>query len=165
VCRKLRQKGIDTPIIILTVKNAELDRVSGLELGADDYITKPFSLRELEARIRVQLRRRARDKRAAPERYVLGQIEIDFARQSARRGNTPIKLTPKSLELLRFLVQHPNEVLTRERVLHEVWGYDPSVNTRTVDTHIVKLRQKLEADPARPEHIRSVYGGGYKFIE
>ncbi len=164
VCRELRQKGIATPIIMLTARGDELDRVLGLEIGADDYVTKPFSLRELVARVRVQLRRQPQ---RAPEpivRYRLGDIEIDFGTYRASRGGQPLEMTAKEFDLLRLLVQCRGEVVSRDRILNEVWGYDAMPTTRTVDTHIVKLRQKLEDDPAHPQCILSVYGEGYRFV-
>ena len=164
VCRELRQKGIQTPIIMLTARGEEIDRVLGLEIGADDYVTKPFSLRELVARVRVQVRRQPS---RAPEpitRYRLGDVEIDFGTYRATRGGQPVEMTAKEFDLLRLLVQCRGEVISRDRILNEVWGFDAMPTTRTVDTHIVKLRQKLEDDPAHPRYILSVYGEGYRFV-
>ena len=163
VCRELRQKSIETPIIFLTAKGDEIDRVVGLEIGADDYMTKPFSLRELMARVRVRLRRQPPQADLLP-RYRFGQVEIDFEKREAHFKNKPVELTQKEFELLRFLIRNRGVVVTRERALDEVWGYESYPTTRTVDTHILKLRKKLEEDQADPKYILSIYGGGYKFV-
>jgi two-component system alkaline phosphatase synthesis response regulator PhoP len=165
VCRELRRHGIEVPIIMLTAKGAEADRVDGLEIGADDYVTKPFGLRELEARIVVQLRHQARRAAPTPARYRFGSVEIDFVGHTVRRGGTPVALTPKEFALLAFMVRHLGELLSRERLLREIFEYEKGVTTRTLDTHILRLRQKFEDDPARPQHILSVYRGGYKFVD
>jgi DNA-binding response OmpR family regulator len=168
VCRMLRQRGIDVPIIMLTARAEELDRVIGLEIGADDYMTKPFGIRELVARIRVRLRRPPTPKppaRERPVRYRISDLDFDFERRIATRAGQAVDMSPKEFELLRILVQHRGEVVTRDTMLNDVWGYESSPTTRTVDTHIVKLRQKIEPDPANPVHILSVYGEGYKFVD
>jgi len=162
VCRELRRRGLETPIIMLTAKAEEIDRVLGLEIGADDYVTKPFSIRELVARIRARLRRP--EKTAALTQYRLGDVEIDFERCRASRRGQPVDMTPRELEMLRLLIRRRGQVVTRDDMLNEVWGYDALPTTRTVDTHMVKLRQKIEADPSRPRHILSVYGEGDKFV-
>lgn len=162
VCRELRNRSIDTPIIMLTAKSDELDRVLGLELGADDYVTKPFGLRELLARVRVCLRRQPAQ--AEITRYRFGNVEIDFEKYRVTVRNKPLEFTQKEFELLRFLIRNRDVVLSRDRLLDEVWGYETYPTTRTVDTHILKLRKKLEEDPANPKYIHSVYGGGYKFV-
>lgn len=162
VCRELRQKRIGIPIIILTAKGDELDRVVGLEIGADDYVTKPFGLRELLARIRVCLRRQPAPSEI--KRYRFGNAEIDFEKFRAVVRNKPQDLTYKECELLHFLIRNRDTVLSRDRLLDEVWGYESYPTTRTVDMHILKLRRKLEDDPANPKYIISVYGGGYKFV-
>ncbi len=164
VCRELRQKGFDAPILMLTARAEEVDRVVGLEIGADDYVTKPFSMRELVARIRVRLRRqppRAGDQLA---RYCFEDIEIDFDKFQATRQGRPLDLAPRSFEILRLLIRRRGELVTRDQMLNEVWGYESYPTTRTVDTHIVKLRQKIEPDPANPRYILSIYGEGYKFV-
>lgn len=163
VCRELRQKGLDLPIIMLTARGEEIDRVLGLEIGADDYVTKPFSIRELLARVRVRLRRQPPRAGAIPS-YRFGDIEIDFAKFNASRNGSSLDLTPREYDILRLLVRCRGEVVTRDRMLHEVWGYDDYSSTRTVDTHILKLRQKLETDPSNPRFILSIYGEGYKFV-
>ncbi|MFQ6116350.1 MAG: response regulator transcription factor [bacterium] len=164
VCRELRQKGIEVPIIMLTAKSEEIDRVVGLEIGADDYVTKPFSLRELLARIRVQLRRQPPQGTEPISCYRFGDIEIDFEKFQATRKGSPLELTPKEYDILRLLIRCRGEVVTRDRLLDEVWGYESYPSTRTVDNHILKLRKKLEDDPANPRYILSIYGRGYKFI-
>jgi two-component system alkaline phosphatase synthesis response regulator PhoP len=164
VCRELRQKGCAMPIIMLTAKAEEIDRVLGLEIGADDYVTKPFGLRELLARIRVCLRRQPSVAPATFSTYRFGQIEIDFDKLRATRAGTALELTPREFDMLRLLIRCRGEVVTRDRMLNEVWGYDAYPTTRTVDTHILKLRQKIEDDPANPQYILTIYGGGYKFI-
>lgn len=164
VCRELRHKGFEAPIIMLTARSEEVDRVVGLEIGADDYVTKPFSRRELLARIRVRLRRQpARSSEQLP-RYKFDDVEIDFEKYCATKKGAPLELTPKEYDILRLMIRHHGEVLTRDRMLNEVWGYEAYPTSRTVDTHIVKLRQKLEDDPANPKHILSIYGEGYKFV-
>lgn len=162
VCRELRTRGFENPIIMLTAKGEEIDRVVGLEIGADDYVTKPFGLRELLARIRVRLRRQTSSRRL-PARYVFGKVDIDFEQMHATRGGKPILMTAKEYDLLGFFVRCKGEVLTRDRMLHEIWG-DEHVAPRTVDAHIVKLRQKLEDNPAEPEYILTIYGEGYRFV-
>jgi two-component system alkaline phosphatase synthesis response regulator PhoP len=163
VCRELRRKGFEAPIIMLTAKAEEVDRVVGLEIGADDYVTKPFGVRELLARIRVRLRRRG----TAAEfgsKLTFGPVEVDFDRQEANRQGRRVDLTGKEFEVLRLLARHRGEIVTRDRLLNEVWGYESYPTTRTVDNHILRLRQKLEDNPSDPRHILSVYGEGYKFV-
>jgi DNA-binding response OmpR family regulator len=163
VCRELRRRGVDAIVIILTARSQELDRVVGLEVGADDYIVKPFSLPELLARIRAHLRRYAFSD-VAMKLYQFDGIEIDFVKFLITRNGEPVQLTTKEFELLRLLISCRGEVLTRDRILQLGWGYDASPTTRTVDNHILHLRQKLEPDPSRPRYIMSVYGEGYKFV-
>src|SRR5690348_13408089 len=143
VCRELRRKGFEAPIIMLTAKVEEVDRVVGLEIGADDYVTKPFGIRELLARIRARLRRHAPSIESESE-LQFGQVEVDFARHEALRGGKRIELTGKEFEVLRLLARHRGEIVTRDRLLEEVWGYESYPSTRTVDNHILRLRQKLE---------------------
>ncbi len=164
VCRELRRRGVDVPILMLTAKAEELDCVVGLEIGADDYVTKPFGLRELLARIRTRLRRPPVRHDAGPAQYRVGSIDIDFDRFTASRNGEPVEFTPKELEILHLLIRCRGEVVTRDRMLNEVWGYDALPTTRTVDTHILRLRQKVEEDPANPRLILSIYGEGYKFV-
>jgi len=162
VCRELRRKSFEAPIIMLTAKGEEIDRVVGLEIGADDYVTKPFGLRELLARIRVRLRRRTVDTIADVLRF--GSVEVDFGRHEALHNGTRVDLTGKEFEILKLLSRHQGDVITRDRLLNEVWGYESYPTTRTVDNHILRLRQKLEDDPTNPRHILSIYGEGYKFV-
>jgi DNA-binding response OmpR family regulator len=165
VLKKARQKGVATPVIMLTAKGEEIDRVLGLELGADDYVTKPFSLRELLARVKAVLRRGAPESSAQPLPVItVGEVTIDFGTYTARRGETSIAMTPKEFEIVKFLWQHKNETVRRDDLLTEVWGYDESVSTRTIDNFILKLRSKIEADPSRPRHIITIHGAGYKLV-
>ena len=163
VCRELRGKGFDAPIIMLTARAEELDRVLGLEIGADDYVTKPFGIRELMARIRVRLRRHAPSAQG-DAKLRFGDVEVDFETYQALRGGRRVDLTGKEFEVLRLLVRHRGEIVTRDRLLDEVWGYETYPTTRTVDNHILRLRQKLEENPRDPRYILSVYGEGYKFV-
>ena len=164
VCRELRQKNISIPIIMLTAKGEEIDKVVGLEIGADDYITKPFSVRELLARIKVQLRRAERDEKAVPQIYSFSDIEIDFAQFKVRRKGKELDLTSLEMEILKYFIAHRGEVVARDDFLDKIWGYESYPTTRTIDNHILKLRKKIEADPSHPQYILSVYGGGYRFI-
>lgn len=162
VCRTLRQKGLDIPVIMLTARGEEVDQVRGLEMGADDYVTKPFSLRELLARIRAVLRRPGPRKKF--ETFAFGDVRLHLRTRQAFKAGREVWLTRKEFELLRCLVEHRGEVLTRDRLLNEVWGYDQFPTTRTVDTHILRLRQKFETDPEQPAHIVTVHGQGYRFV-
>ncbi|MFC2164862.1 response regulator transcription factor [Acidobacteriota bacterium] len=163
ICKKLRETGKKTPIIFLTgEKKEEIDKVMGLELGADDYLLKPFGTRELIARIKAVLRR-SRPEKIDVEELSFGDVSIDFKKQTALKGHKPISLTGKEFGLLKFLISHEGEVLSREKILNEVWGYETFPTTRTVDTFIHNLRHKIEDDPSRPSHILTVPWSGYKF--
>ena len=162
VCRELRRKGIDVPVIMLTARGEEADRVRGLELGADDYLAKPFSLRELLARVRAVLRRPG--PRRKFEEFAFGDARVRLAERQAFRGGVEVALTRKEFDLLVYLVEHRGEVITRNRLLDEVWGYERFPTTRTVDTHILRLRRKFEVDPDRPAFIQTVHGQGYRFV-
>jgi len=161
VCRELRARGLDVPVIMLSARGEEVDRVQGLELGADDYIAKPFSLRELLARIRAVLRRPG--PRQKFEEFAFADVRVRLRGRQVWRAGREVRLTRKEFDLLRYLVEHPGEVVTRDRLLDEVWGYDRFPTTRTVDTHILRLRQKFEADPEHPQHILTAHGQGYRF--
>ena len=161
VLRALRQKGLDVPVIMLTARGEEVDRVLGLELGADDYVTKPFSLRELLARVRAVLRRPG--PRQKVEEFAFGNVRLRLRPRQAFKAGREVPLTRKEFDLFRYLVEHRGEVLTRDRLLDEVWGYERYPTTRTVDTHILRLRQKFENDPEHPVYILTVHGQGYKF--
>jgi DNA-binding response OmpR family regulator len=163
VCRELRQKKILTPIIMLSgKKKEEIDKVLGLELGADDYLLKPFGPREFLARVKAILRR-SRPEPAAVEELSFGNVSINFKTQTAEKGKTPLRLTAKEFGLLRLLASREGEVINRNLILSEVWGYDKFPTTRTVDTFIHNLRKKIEDDPARPQHLLTVPWSGYKF--
>jgi DNA-binding response OmpR family regulator len=163
ICKKARAAGIKTPIIMLTAKGEEIDKVLGLEFGADDYITKPFSLRELLARVKAVLRRTPVET-AVQESIKIGDIEIDFATYIAKKKGKPVDMTPKEFEILRYMVHHAQQVISRDDLLKHVWGYDESITSRTVDNFILKLRKKIEKDPSKPKYIVSIHGIGYKFI-
>jgi len=163
LCRKLRTEGLQVPILMLTARSEEADRVLGLDLGADDYVTKPFSVRELMARIRALLRR-ANSAADLPNALQFGDVEVDFRRYVARRQGKPVEMTRKEFAILRLLVARTGEVVTRDELLNEVWGFEAYPVTRTVDNHIAGLRAKLEVNPARPQYIRTVHGVGYKFV-
>jgi DNA-binding response OmpR family regulator len=163
VCQKLRASGNKTPILMLTARGEEEDRVLGLDLGADDYVTKPFSVRELLARVRAQLRR-SNPAPDLPEEIRVGEIAIDFRRYEARRGDRAVELTRKEYGVLRLLAAREGVVVTRDELLETVWGYDAPQTTRTVDNHIATLRAKLEPDPANPKYLHTVHGVGYKLV-
>jgi len=164
VCRILRKEMI-VPILMLTAKTEETDKIVGLEIGADDYMTKPFSLRELLARVRAMLRRtKMIEMQPGPREASLkvGDIEVDMARHKASKGTTMLELTPKEFDLLAFLAKNKGFVFSREQLLDKVWGYDYAGDTRTVDVHIRWLRQKIESDPNNPKHLLTIRGTGYK---
>ncbi|MFL6211804.1 MAG: response regulator transcription factor [Pyrinomonadaceae bacterium] len=164
VCRTLRARGIETPILMLTARSQEIDKVVGLEVGADDYVTKPFSIKELLARIRAHLRRAAKQV-ADIESFKFGDVELNFKKYAARKGGRALELSAREFEILRYLIRRRGEIVTRDQLLDEVWGYDSTPVTRTVDNHIAKLRQKIEQDPSEPQHIITVHRLGYRFIE
>ncbi len=163
VCKRVREEGIDVPILMLTARGEEFDRVLGLDLGADDYVTKPFSVRELLARIRALIRRAA-PASALPEQLRLGTVVIDFKRFEASRDGKPFKLTRKEFGTLRYLAGQAGEVVRREELLREVWEYKAYPTTRTVDNHIASLRAKIEADASNPRFLQTVHGVGYKLV-
>jgi DNA-binding response OmpR family regulator len=163
VCKQLKTKRPSVPIIMLTARGQEIDKVVGLELGADDYVTKPFSIRELMARVKAVLRR-ASPLASLPEVYKFSDVEVNIRGNEVLRAGKPIELSSKEFALLAYFISHPAETLSRNRLLDDVWGYDNYPNTRTVDTHIVHLRQKLELNPEEPRFILTVHGTGYKFV-
>jgi DNA-binding response OmpR family regulator len=163
VCRELREEKVMTPIIMLSgKKKEEIDRVLGLELGGDDYLIKPFGPREFLARVKAVLRR-GRPEPGAPDEVSFGDVSINFKNQTASKGQMPLRLTAKEFALLRLLVSREGEVINRNIILNEVWGYDRFPTTRTVDTFIHNLRKKIENDPGRPRHLLTVPWSGYKF--
>ena len=162
ICRKLRQAGVTMPILMLTAKSQEIDKVLGLELGADDYVTKPFSSRELLSRVKALLRR-SREPAPGLDTCAFGNVEIDFRKYEARKRGKPIYLTALEFSLLRCLIAHRNEVVGRDAVLDDVWGERVYVDPRTVDKHVSSLRKKIEDDPESPKHIVGVRGVGYRF--
>ena len=163
VCKQLKAKQPTLPIIMLTARGQEIDKVVGLELGADDYVTKPFSIRELMARVKAVLRR-ASPPVSTPEVYRFSDVEVNTRTNEVRRAGGPVELSSKEFALLAYFVAHPAETLSRDRLLDAVWGYENYPNTRTVDTHVLHLRQKLERNPEEPRLILTVHGSGYKFV-
>jgi DNA-binding response OmpR family regulator len=161
VCKQLRASRITTPIIVLSAVGDEVDKVLLLEIGADDYVVKPFGTRELLARIRAVLRRSSDDGTRTAR---FGEVEVDIERRTVRRSNKEVKVTPAEYNLLLFFLQNAERVLTRDLILNSVWGYEYYPNTRTVDAHVVRLRQKFEQDPAAPTHFVTVHGVGYRFL-
>jgi len=163
VCKQLRAQRGSIPIIMLTARGQEVDKVVGLELGADDYVTKPFSIRELLARVKAVLRRTAvvpKDQ----DQHSFGDVEVDLRRCRVLRAGKALDISSKEFELLKYFVCHSGETLSRDRLLEEVWGYENYPTTRTVDTHLVRLRQKLEPDPEQPQYFLTVHGTGYRFV-
>ncbi len=161
ICKQLRAAHIQTPILVLSAIGEELDKVLLLEIGADDYVVKPFGRRELLARIRALLRR------ASPDAHTIvrfGETEVDLERRGVLRNRQEIKMTPAEYNLLVYFLQNPDRPLTRDMILNSVWGYESFPNTRTVDAHVVKLRQKLEPEPGAPRHFLTVHGVGYRFV-
>lgn len=163
VCRDLRQSGIDTPILMLTARTQVVDRVVGLKLGADDYLAKPFEPMELVARIEALLRRVKKDNRTPVLRFEYADIQIDFEKPEVVRAGVPVVLSAKELHLLRYLIDNRGKVITREELLSQVWEYQSSISTRTVDVHMAWLRQKLEDNPQYPKYLTTVRGFGYRF--
>ncbi len=163
VCRDLRQKSINTPILMLTAKGETIDKVLGLKLGADDYLTKPFEVIELLARIEALLRRVPQSQKNSPDSFSFGTVEIDFKRAEVIKNSQPVDLSAMEFKLLQYLIENRGAVHSRNQLLDEVWGYDAMPSTRTVDVHVAWLRQKLEENPKYPQFIQTVHGFGYKF--
>ena len=169
VCRAVRATDEDIPVIMLTAKGEEIDKVIGLQLGADDYITKPFGVHELLARISAVLRRSQRkqipaeEEMSGPDRFTFGIADIDTRQYKVRTGEKTYDISARELQLLRFFYSHPNEVLSRDRILNAVWGIEYGGTTRTLDQHVAQLRKKIEPDPARPRFLTTVYGVGYRY--
>jgi DNA-binding response OmpR family regulator len=164
VCKTIRKKGITTPVILLTAKDQEIDKVLGLELGADDYVTKPFSLRELLARIKAVLRR-GENLKTDDIKVQIGRIDVNFQNYTAMEQEKPVQMSHKEFEILNYLWKHRNKTVSRDDLLEKIWGYEESPTTRTVDNFIVKLRQKAEKDPNHPRVIITVHGIGYKLVD
>jgi two-component system alkaline phosphatase synthesis response regulator PhoP len=165
VCKRLRMQGDATPIIMLTVKDKEVDKVLGLELGADDYVTKPFSLRELTARIKAVMRR-AEERTRGLNKFSFGNIALDFKKYEATKKGQKLELTPLEFRMLKLLIEKKGEVISRDDFLDQIWGEENvSVSFRTVDSHIANIRKKIEDDPANPKHILSLRSVGYKFAD
>ena len=162
VCREMKDRAPTLPIIILSATTDVVDKVLLLEMGADDYVTKPFSPRELLARVRAAVRRSARQSTATAQGF--GDVSVDFVKMEVLRGEQAVALTAQEFKVLKFLMENAERVVSREELLNEVWGYQNYPSTRTVDNHILKLRQKLESDPAQPIHFRTMHGAGYKFV-
>ncbi len=164
ICKDLRKNGVATPILMLTSKKQEMDKVLGLELGADDYVTKPFSIRELSARIRALLRRTG-EMRKDLEEYSFGDVNLDFRKQEATKDGRKLKLSAKEFDVLKYLILHEGEVVTRHMLLDEVWGYEHEPTTRTVDNYILSIRKEIENNPSKPDHLLTVHTSGYKFVK
>ncbi len=162
ICRELRADGMHTPILMLTAKGTELDKVLGLELGADDYMTKPFSLRELHARVKAMLRRAP--ELHEPEELTASDVWLNTRTREARRGDVALDLGTREFDILAYMLRHRNEIITRDMLLDEVWGYEHFPTTRTVDNYILSLRKKLEPEPSHPVYIITVHTAGYKFV-
>ena len=166
VCRTLRQRGVETPILMLTARGQVIDRVVGLKLGADDYLVKPFEMAELLARVEALLRRSSRQGAAGSpvaETFRFGDISVDFRRTEVTRNGVPLDLSAREFKLLRYFIEHRGATLSRDELLNEVWGYNSMPSTRTVDVHVAWLRQKLEGNPRHPQYIHTIHGLGYKF--
>jgi DNA-binding response OmpR family regulator len=162
VCRQIRKESEEVPILILTGSSDEISRVLLLELGADDYVTKPFSPKELLARVRAVLRRAKRS--STVEQLYFDEVAVDFSKMEVTRAGRTVALTPQEFKLLKYFAQHPQRVISRDQLLSDVWGYDSYPSTRTVDSHILTLRQKLEREPKAPVHFVTVHNAGYKFV-
>jgi DNA-binding response OmpR family regulator len=163
-CREIRRRCLSVPILVVSAAKAEVDKVLLLELGADDYVTKPFSPRELLARVRAALRRLSHDKPTNGNNYSFGNVEVNFSSMEVLREGSPVQLTPQEFKMLRFFLDNQGRVISDDELLREVWCNRAQPGSRTIATHVLRLRQKLERDPGKPVHLRTVHGAGYKFL-
>lgn len=164
ICKDLRNNGVKTPIVMVTSRKEEIDKILGLEIGADDYVTKPFSIRELVARVKALIRRSTYEP-GDIEEVEFADIKINFKKQEMVKRNNPVKLSATEYRILHYFIHHEGEVISRDKFLDEVWGYDSYPTTRTVDNYILSLRKKIEDDPANPKHLITIYKVGYKFAK
>lgn len=164
VCRELRARGVDVPILFLTARGEIADKVVGLKIGADDYLTKPFDMMELSARVEALLRRNPLSKKSGPDHYSFSDVVVDFRKAEVLRGGEPVDLSALEFKLLCYFIENRGATLSRDELLNRVWGYDQMPYSRTVDVHVSGLRQKIEPNPSRPEYIVTVHGLGYKFV-
>lgn len=164
ICKDLRSDGVKTPIIMVTSRKEEIDKILGLEIGADDYVTKPFSIRELLARVKALIRRSTYEPGDIGE-VAFANLKIDFKKQEMLKGENPVRLSATEYRILHYFIDHEGEVISRDKFLDEVWGYDSYPTTRTVDNYILSLRKKIEDDPADPKHLLTVHKVGYKFVK
>ena len=164
ICKELRSDGVKTPIIMVTSRKEEIDKILGLEIGADDYVTKPFSIRELLARVKALIRRSTYEP-GDIEEVAFANLKIDFKKQEMLKGINPVRLSATEYRILHYFIDHEGEVISRDKFLDEVWGYDSYPTTRTVDNYILSLRKKIEDDPANPKHLVTVHKVGYKFVK
>lgn len=168
LCRQLRREGFNTPVIMLTSKTTEDDKLKGFECGADDYVTKPFSVLELQARVKAQLKRATmyspdNEKAEVPETIEIGNLHFNFKKLECRKNNVPVNLSVKEFEIIKYFFQHTGEVISREKLLDEIWGYENFPSTRTVDNYILNIRKALEDDPSNPKYFLTIHTLGYKF--
>lgn len=164
ICKELRSDGVKTPIIMVTSRKEEIDKILGLEIGADDYVTKPFSIRELLARVKALIRRSTYEP-GDIEEVAFANLKIDFKKQEMLKGENPVRLSATEYRILHYFIDHEGEVISRDKFLDEVWGYDSYPTTRTVDNYILSLRKKIEDDPANPKHLLTIHKVGYKFVK
>jgi DNA-binding response OmpR family regulator len=163
VLREVRNAGVDSPVIMLTVKSQDEDKLRGFELGADDYVTKPFNAEELEARVQAVLRR-SRSPEGEDQTYTFGDVEVNLATRTARHEGKELEFTALEFDILDYFIQHRGRTVSRKQLLRDVWGISGDITTRTIDRHVASLRKKIEDDPTDPKHIQTVYGIGYKFV-
>lgn len=164
VLREARRAGIHSPVILVTGKNDEGERLQGFDLGADDYVAKPFNAEELAARVRAVLKRSQPPSSAPMEVFEFGDVEINFSSHSARRGDEDVSFTALEFDILRYFIQHRGRTVSRKQLLRDVWGISGDITTRTIDRHVASIRKKIEPDPDHPQHIETIYGIGYKFV-